>query len=330
MALNPITYTEKVVGDFLRYQLTAYPFADERLYAQMREILSLDRTRHTPLLRGPYVSLSMAFRLGATVRELVAAGVLHPFMESIVPYASLYGHQERAIRSIAAGRTTLISTGAGSGKTEAFLYPIISRCLTLRDEGKQPRILRTNIKQLELLLTRQTDVSLFAGARLDVVVFDEAHTYGGAVGAETACVGTSATLVDPARGQEAARQFASRFFGVPPDRIETITEEYEKDAWPETRSLPRPLPGEPATHLRRVIDALGDEDGKGVQSAFRAITGEEVPQEGWREDLYSRLSANDICHRLAENLSRPLALDLLYLTLSEQIGRHISEEEILC
>jgi len=64
MALNPITYTEKVVGDFLRYQLTAYAFADERLYAQMREILALDRTRHTPLLRGPYVSLSMAFRLG--------------------------------------------------------------------------------------------------------------------------------------------------------------------------------------------------------------------------------------------------------------------------
>jgi hypothetical protein len=25
MALNPITYTEKVVGDFLRYQLTTYP-----------------------------------------------------------------------------------------------------------------------------------------------------------------------------------------------------------------------------------------------------------------------------------------------------------------
>lgn len=27
MALNPIVYTEKVVRSFLRYQLTAYPFA---------------------------------------------------------------------------------------------------------------------------------------------------------------------------------------------------------------------------------------------------------------------------------------------------------------
>ena len=42
MALNPITYTEKAVGDFLRYELTTYPFADPRLYAQMRELLSLE------------------------------------------------------------------------------------------------------------------------------------------------------------------------------------------------------------------------------------------------------------------------------------------------
>lgn len=89
MALNPITFTEDVVGDFLRYQLTAYPFADERLYAQMRDLLSLDRTRHTPLMRGPYVSLSRAFRIGATVRDLIGAGVLHPLMESLVPYERL-------------------------------------------------------------------------------------------------------------------------------------------------------------------------------------------------------------------------------------------------
>ena len=46
----------------------------------------------------------------------------------------LYSHQERAIRAICAGRTTLVSTGTGSGKTECFLYPVISRCLALRDE----------------------------------------------------------------------------------------------------------------------------------------------------------------------------------------------------
>jgi len=39
MALNPIAFTEKVVRSFLLYQLTAYPFADQGLYAQMRLLL---------------------------------------------------------------------------------------------------------------------------------------------------------------------------------------------------------------------------------------------------------------------------------------------------
>ena len=55
--LNPIHYAERVVSDFLRYQLTTYPFADPCLHAQMRDLLSLEATRATPLLKGPYISL---------------------------------------------------------------------------------------------------------------------------------------------------------------------------------------------------------------------------------------------------------------------------------
>ena len=61
MALNPIVYTEKIVRSFLKYQLSAYPFADESLNEQMREQLSLESVRRTPLLKGPYFSLSRGF-----------------------------------------------------------------------------------------------------------------------------------------------------------------------------------------------------------------------------------------------------------------------------
>ena len=88
MALNPIAYTERIVKSFLRYQLTAYPFADHRLHAQMRDLLSLDETRRSPLLKGPYVSLSRPFREGATVEALVAEGLLHPHLRERVPRAS--------------------------------------------------------------------------------------------------------------------------------------------------------------------------------------------------------------------------------------------------
>ena len=54
MALNPIAYTENVVRSFLRYQLTAYPFADPNLYGQRRDLLPLDEIRQSPLFKGPY------------------------------------------------------------------------------------------------------------------------------------------------------------------------------------------------------------------------------------------------------------------------------------
>ena len=340
MALNPVVFTEKVLQSFLRYQLRAYPFADPRLHGQMRELLSLDEARESPLLQGPFVSLSRPFSSGAAVADLAAEGLLHPHLEQRIPSAvsQLYRHQEKAIRAIVGDRSTLVSTGTGSGKTECFLYPIVSRCLRLRDEGApagisavivypmnalaedqlmrlrsllagagvsfrnvrrqdagsgkatwaaqgflrglparttrrssrqfgaaksgesvfpaeeacsreamrpaggQPRILLTNVKQLELLLTRQRDAELFQGARLDYLVFDEAHTFTGAMGAETAClirrlrafcgrqaadtvcVATSATIVDAGR-PEAARVFASRFFGVPEESVETVAED---------------------------------------------------------------------------------------------------------
>ena len=142
MALNPVAYTENVVRSFLRYQLTAYPFSDPRLHAQMRALLSLDETRCSPLLKGPYVSLSRPFREGAAVSALVGEGLLHPHLGERIPagITHLYSHQEPAIRAIAEGRTTLVSTGTGSDKTECFLYPVVSRCLALRDEGAPPGI----------------------------------------------------------------------------------------------------------------------------------------------------------------------------------------------
>ncbi|NLH74834.1 MAG: DEAD/DEAH box helicase, partial [Verrucomicrobia bacterium] len=442
--LNPILFTESVIGDFLKYQLTTYAFADPDLYAQMRRLLNLDETRHTPLLKGPYISLSRAFRKGPPVEQLVSEGILHPHLKNLIPYPAIYGHQEAALRSIKKGRTTLVSTGTGSGKTECFLYPIISRCLELKDRnepagivavivypmnalaedqlgrlrdllagsdisfgmyvgktpelerevtgerlpagssradyqarlaqareakethaihppeervsrqemrtpGKQPRILLTNVKQLELLLTRQQDVELFDGARLEYLVFDEAHTFKGVAGAETAClirrlrafcgrrsedticVATSATLADPERGTNAAKEFASRFFGVEPANVEVVLEQYEEDEWSVKRNVPRPLPGDPREHLKNVLEAVesGEHTGAMVRIALRAMTGEALDGVSWQEDLYDRLMANELVYQIAQVLRQPRKLDDLLQELSGRLGRKVIEEELL-
>ena len=445
MALNPIAYTEKVVRSFLRYQLSAYPFADKRLHAQMRHLLSLDETRQSPLLKGPYISLSRPFRQGAAVADLVAEGVFHPHMRQRIPaeITHLYGHQEEAVRSIQAGRTTLVSTGTGSGKTECFLYPVISRCLDLRDSGVPvgisavlvypmnalaedqlgrlrgllagtgitfgiyvgktpdlesevtgirlpagssradyearlaavrregrsesvlpaeevcsrekmrqpggaPRILLTNVKQLELLLTRGVDAELFAGARLDYLIFDEAHTFTGAQGAETAClirrlrafcgrregdtvcVATSATIVDQ-DNPDAAWEFAARFFGVDRTRVATVGEVYEPEVWLGARATPGAPTGDPESLLAACAAAVDDEGDRetAVRAAYRGLAGRDLPAGPLEEALHGALSGNEIAHALSELLASPRPLQELPAALQGRIERAVTEAEIL-
>lgn len=47
-----------------------------------------------------------------------------------------YVHQRKAFAALAEGRSTLISVGTGSGKTECFLYPIISDLFREQDENR--------------------------------------------------------------------------------------------------------------------------------------------------------------------------------------------------
>jgi SOS-response transcriptional repressor LexA len=445
MALNPITFTERVVDDFLHYQLTTYPLADPDLYDQLRALLKLEETRRTPLRKGPYVSLSRPFRQGSSVQQLVAEGVFHPQMAGVASYTELRAHQEEAIRDIHSGRNVVMSTGTGSGKTEAFLYPIISRCLELQEagtppgvlavivypmnalaedqlerirgllagrgipfgmyigktpqqesqvrgerlpvgstnaayrerlkqireagqaltlippeerasreamraDGGQPRILLTNVKQLELLLTRGRDVGIFARAPLEFLVFDEAHTFRGAQGAETAClvrrlrtfcgrqaddvrhVATSATMADPSGSPDPAKDFARSFFGVDGDSVTLVREVYDELRWNERRSVPPGPPEQPLvvlSALLRAVDASDDEVADAISAQLVELGGARLARGQWQGSLASQLASNELVFQIAQALSTPRALNELSELLGERIGRPVPEAEIL-
>jgi ATP-dependent helicase YprA (DUF1998 family) len=444
MAINPIVYTEKVVRSFLKYQLTAYPFSDARLQTQMRELLSIEKVRHTPLLNGPYISLSRGYREGASVQQLVCEGVLHPHMRQIIPATieNVFGHQEKAIRAVQEGKATIVSTGTGSGKTECFLYPIISKCLELKDcaakagisaiivypmnalaedqldrlrgllagsgitfgmyvgktpeyergvaghrmppgsskadyetvlkeyrgtgrpdaihpveeicsrekmrtsEG-QPRIILTNVKQLELLLTRQVDVDLFADARLDFLVFDEAHTFSGANGAESAClirrlrrfcnkdvahttcVATSATIVD-VNDPDAGRNFAARFFGVRAASVVTVHEEYQQDEWKTQRYTPATPAVLPQLLLDKCLAIVEANDPQqAIHRLYQQLTGRVLQSGDWRVELFDALRENELAAQIRVSLMGPRKLHPLLSELEVTVGRKVSEEELL-
>ena len=86
MAINPIVFTKKIIDSFLKYQMTTYPFEDIRLNKQMKNLLSGGVTQKTPLLQGPFVSLSQTFKQGCSVKSLCDEGILHPHLQDIVPY----------------------------------------------------------------------------------------------------------------------------------------------------------------------------------------------------------------------------------------------------
>ena len=58
MAINPIAFARTVNEQFLRYQLTAFPIADEALARQAEESIRGAGARPTPLIKGPYLSLA--------------------------------------------------------------------------------------------------------------------------------------------------------------------------------------------------------------------------------------------------------------------------------
>ncbi len=175
MALNPIQFTGQVVEEFRRYQLTAFPIADPRLAEQASNLLGAGPFKDSPLTKGPYVSLARGFREGATLAALAEQELVHPALPGLAEHGSLFAHQEETLHAALGGRHVLLSTGTGSGKTESFLYPIIDRCLRLRDAGEPDGVVAVLVYPMNALAADQRD-------RLRLLLAGTGITYGMYVG----------------------------------------------------------------------------------------------------------------------------------------------------
>ncbi len=198
---------------------------------------------------------------------------------------------------------------------------------------RKPRILLTNYRQLEILITRLPDVGLFAEAPLKYLVFDEAHTYSGATGAEVAClirrvrqlagktpdevicIGTSATLADPSKkdkeNEEAALRFASRFFGVDASKVKLVGESYVAREWPRQRYRPVAPHGDGMARLGRVLAAVTEPVNVGeVKGIVEELTGQIFePGQEWRDSLFDHLVNNEYVYQATKILEYPKRLN---------------------
>lgn len=123
-----------LIDEYRSFLRTSYRFLDEHLRRQFEEHLA----QTDVVVKGPYVTLARDFALGPTLQELIQEGIAHPdLLKARWPFGEnrLYQHQERAFRIGQAGRSFVITTGTGSGKTEAFLLPILDGILRRKEQG---------------------------------------------------------------------------------------------------------------------------------------------------------------------------------------------------
>lgn len=137
MKLNPLKKTEHISKRYKNYILSSFSFGKDYL----QDVFNEEMTQED-LIKGPYVALQTPFKRGSSINGLVDAGILCKSFKKLNMTEKefsrpLYSHQESAIGIIGSGRSAVITTGTGSGKTECFLYPILDEILREIEQGNR-------------------------------------------------------------------------------------------------------------------------------------------------------------------------------------------------
>jgi hypothetical protein len=128
---NPIALVEELKAVLERYISTTLPIS--RRYPRLAERFRNELAQQK-LVSGPFVEALPDFEKGKTLAELTRSqgGFLHDALANLpYPTRRLHLHQQRAMEfAVRDGKSLLVATGTGSGKTETFLYPIAHALLS--------------------------------------------------------------------------------------------------------------------------------------------------------------------------------------------------------
>jgi ATP-dependent helicase YprA (DUF1998 family) len=122
--MDAIALSEEIEERYRQYLKTSFYFRDPVLRASFEDALDSGH-----LARGPYIEATPTFKRGQTPRNLFSSLLGYApedgFLGAVEGDRALYQHQQQAIQGVCSGRNVVVATGTGSGKTEAFVYPIL-------------------------------------------------------------------------------------------------------------------------------------------------------------------------------------------------------------
>ncbi len=131
--MNVFELRERLISDYSSYIRSFIRIRDERVDALVTSCLDQGR-----LWPDPLIQLNPSFQYAGTVDDLVAEGLLHSECSRVFRAGKdmgegkalrLYQHQTDAIRRARAGRSYVLTTGTGSGKSLAYIIPIVDHVL---------------------------------------------------------------------------------------------------------------------------------------------------------------------------------------------------------
>ena len=132
-SMNVFELRERLISDYSSYIRSFIRIRDSRIDALVTSCLDQGR-----LWPDPLIQLNPSFQYDGNVDDLVSQGVLHPECTRIFRAGKgatdgkalrLYQHQADAIRRARDGRNYVLTTGTGSGKSLAYIVPIVDHVL---------------------------------------------------------------------------------------------------------------------------------------------------------------------------------------------------------
>ncbi len=126
---------EGLIDEYRRYSSSFVRIADPDLRSKFEAALDDESMWPHPML-----ALNPSFEPGGTIDDLTARGTLHPDTAHVFRTGksehdpqgrrlTLHRHQAEAVAAAQAGRNYLLTTGTGSGKSLAYIIPIVDHVL---------------------------------------------------------------------------------------------------------------------------------------------------------------------------------------------------------